>query len=277
MESFGHFAAAFNDMKNANNLKINFNDSRGYFWRIGEPAKTYWQPDYETKVPNAKPIEIQGFRAMFEEGGELLGIPTGKSLGNFNGIRLYRMTEIGQSFTINNLLFSYNGTMLNGSIGSNITSPDTNELFTKPIIIKPETFRMLSSFDGLDVIASKVSGLIYGAGFRNGQRSSNRLGQESIMGTLDYRTGAINLLRSNSDNDLFAPQYQEFILGLESAASGDSSSGDSTGGTVGGGASAGLTYTSTTPAPTGSLTTIDINCTYSVFDNPVTIVWEFQL
>lgn len=271
MEKFGHMAAAFSEMKTARNLNIGFNDSRGYFWRMGTPAKEFWQPDFENNVKDAKPVEIAAFRAMFNEGGELLGIPVAKGLGNFRGIRLYRMAEYNKTYPVSNMLVVFNGIILPSDTPRTVNDPLTNETFNPPIIIKPETLTMSGPFDAVDVIASKVSGLVYGAGLRNQLRATNRLNGESIMGTFDYRNGNIQLIRSSDNNDSLLPQYAQFVEEYKALPPGTVIGGEvttleeSTGGSTG-----------PTP-PDGSLVSINYNLNYKTFGNPVSVVWEFML
>lgn len=272
MEKFGHMAAGFSDWKEETGLEINFNDSRGYFWRLGTPAKEFWQPDFENNVPDAKPAEISSFRAMFEEGGELLGIPVAKGLGNFRGIRLYRMSEYNKSYPVSNMLVVFNGVILPSDVSKTVTDTLTGDIFNPPIIIKPETLKMSGRFDGVDVIASKVSGLVYGAGLRNQIRTTNRVNGESIMGTFDYRNGNIQIIRSNDINDRLLPEYEAFIEEYQNLPPGTviGGTGTDTSGDTSGGAAA-------PTAPSGRLVSIDFTLSYTVFGNPVSKVWEFML
>ena len=271
MESFGHMAAGFSNWKTTNNMTINFNDSRGYFWRMGTSAKEFWQPDFENQVPNAKPAEIAAFRAMFEDGGELLGIPVAKDLGNFRGIRLYKMGEYSKSFSVTNMLTAYSDVILASDILHTVTDTSTGDSFNPPIIIKPETLKMSGNFDGIDIIASKISGIIYGAGLKNQLRITNRINGESIMGTIDYRNGNIQLIRSNDINDKLIPEYETFIEEYNNLPPG----------TVIGGtddpSASGASVVSAPIAPSGRLVHIDFTLNYTVFGDPVIKVWEFML
>lgn len=223
MVSFTKFITSFVTMRFENDLNTNFSNSRGYFWRIGEPAKLLFQSHFEQSNQYLKICDFSTFKSMFEEGEELLGIPISKSLGNYNGIKLYKMNERKQDFLINNFLSNYNGFLLNKDFEINVISPDTNEIINKLLNIKPETLIMNGGFEGVDKISSRTSGTINNSDYK----------KEMIMGTIDYKTGNLSLLRSNCNNDGVISQEKQIA--------------------------------------------IDINCSYIVFDNPVTVVWEFKM
>lgn len=261
IETFGHMAAGFNDMKVAKNLNIPFADSRGYFWRIGTDARVAWEPEFEQKVSDAKPQEIESYKAMFLENSELLGIPVAKELSDFRGIRLYKLNEQSNTSTLNDILCSYNGNILS-NINTLIDDPITNEQINQIITIKPESLKMTSCFDAVDVITSKTSGLIYGEDFKNSKRNDNRLNGESIMGTINYKDGKIQLIRSSSKNDELIPAYESFVVASAASSGGsDGSSGGSSG----------------PVAPTELLVRINPTISFTTFVGPATVVWEFML
>ena len=259
IETFGHMAAGFNDMKTAKNLNIPFADSRGYFWRIGKDARVAWEPEFEQKVSDAKPQEIESYKAMFQENSELLGIPVAKELSDFRGIRLYKLNENPSTYTISDLLCAYDGSILS-SINTLIDDPITNEQINQIITIKPESLKMTNCFDAVDIISTKTTGLIYGEAFKDCKRLTNRLNGESIMGTINYKNGNIHLIRSSSTNDKLIPEYEAFVVA--SASSSGSSDGSSSGGPI---------------PPTELLLRINPSISFTTFIGPAVVVWEFML
>lgn len=226
MQTFGHLAAALNDWKKKNNLTINFDDSRRYFWRLGQPAIDAWLPEFEQKVTDATADEIASYRKMFEEGGELAGIPVSTKLPSFRGAKLYEMTESEKTFSLEDVVTTWEGNICKQ--GRDITAG--GDALQSVIAIKPGTVKFTSTFDGVDSNTSKTTGLIYGHGLQDKQREVNRNGGESIFGYVSYITGDLQLVRSNTFNDDMILQYEAYCTvphGGSSSSGGSSSGGSS--------------------------------------------------
>lgn len=224
MQTFGHLAAALNDWKKKNNLTIDFNNSRRYFWRIGQPALDAWLPEFEQQVTDATPDEIAAYRKMFDEGGEMAGIPVALKLGNFRGAKLFEMTETVKQFSLNDITTVWEGNVCNQN--RNITA--NGDSLTAVVMLKPGTFRFTNVFDGLDSNISKTTGIIYGKGVQDYRRTTNRNGEESIFGFINYVTGDLQLVRSNTYNDDMILQYEAYCTVPHASSGSGSSSGTST-------------------------------------------------
>jgi len=242
---FPEFASGFMDMKSTNNLTIDFNSSRGYFWRIGSDAQANFLPHLEIEIPNVSSVMDAQFKAMFYPNAELMGIPVGPALTDVtNKVRLYKASIVPQTFTTSQFLSFCDNIIVTGT--TTVNDPITLESINLPVLIKPGTLTMDNIFDGIDLISSKTNGSIQGSGYVNGVRNANRNGDESILGSINYQTGEIQLLRSNTPNDNLMPQFVAYVAG-------------------------------TGPKPTENLVEVSINLNFNIFSNPVTVVWEFEL
>ena len=262
MQTFGHLAAALNDWKKKNNLTIDFNNSRRYFWRIGQPAIDAWLPEFEQQVTDATPDEIAAYRKMFDEGGEMAGIPVALKLGNFRGAKLFEMTETVKQFSLNDITTVWEGNVCNQT--RNITA--NGDSLTAVVMLKPGTFRFTNVFDGLDSNISKTTGIIYGKGVQDYRRTTNRNGEESIFGFINYVTGDLQLVRSNTYNDDMILQYEAYCTVPHASSSSSSNGGGS-------GSGSGTSTEKIFP----KLKHANITCDFSIFGDPCKEVFSFDL
>lgn len=260
MQTFGHLAAALNDWKSKNNITIDFDNSRRYFWRIGQPALDAWLPEFEEKVTDATSDEIAAYKKMFDEGGELAGIPVALKLPTFRGAKLYEMTETTKSFTLDNVVNSWEGNICNQSRAVTAGGDSLNAV----VLLKPGTVKFTSVFDGVDSNLSKTTGIIYGYGVQLLRRQVNRNNGESIFGFVNYTTGDMQIVRTNTYNEDMINQYEIYCTTPKS--SGGTGSGSGSG-------SSGGSSSKVFP----KLNHATITGTFSIFGDPCKEVFSFDL
>ena len=260
MQTFGHLAAALNDWKKKNDLTIDFNNSRRYFWRIGQPALDAWLPEFERQVTDATPAEIAAYKKMFDEGGEMAGIPVALKLKDFRGAKLYEMTETVKQFSLDNVTTVWEGNVCNQSRG--ITAG--GDALTAVVAMKPGSFKFSSVFDGVDSNVSKTTGIVYGEGVQDFRRTVNRNGEESIFGFINYVTGDLQLVRSNTYNDDMIAQYEAYCTVPHASSSSSSSNSGSGSG-------------SSTEKVFPKLKHVNITGNFSIFGDPCKEVFSFDL
>lgn len=270
MQTFGHLCAAFNDWKKKENITIGPNDTTTYFWRLCPEAITAWLPEFEEKVTDATQDEINAYRSMIREGGEIMGIPVAPNITNYRGAKLYKLDVVHNTFTMNDTVTVYEGNILS----SDRKATSDGDLITIPLGIQPGSVHFTNTFDGTDQKISKTEGLIMGEGFKRNSRDINRLDDESIYAIVNYVTGAIQLVRSNSYNDKIIYDIRNGYKGTTTTNTGTGSNTGTNTGTSGQTGTGSSTENQWLISP---LKVANITGEFNTFSNTSQLVFSFDL
>lgn len=267
MITFGNMAKEFNDWRQESDIADNPSNGYKYVWEIPADCLAEWKESmapYEDKLTEQ---QLQAYKSMFEVGQQLLGIYIGATALDTK-VRLYQLTEYDFDFSIPDILCSIDYSVADGSpYGSTLEFP-SGQTFDLPFLIRPSTFKMNSVFDGMDSQQSQEFGIISGEKFATHERDHHRLGEESIYGFINYKTGDIHLVRSNISNESKFEEYYDLLVML--AAGGGQSGGGSSGGSSGSGSGA--------PAipPPDPYDYANITGTMKILGPPITTVLEIN-
>ena len=179
---------------------ISQNEKSKYF--ISLPRKTIdkWQDDFKDRLNNLDEQRKLIFNQMFTIGGTIFGFKV-LAFNDSDYLTIYKLNESEQNFILNNFLCSYDGNILN-NITNNIILED-NTIVDLPNIIKYGSIKLTNIFNGIDRPLDQEHGIILSEEYVHNESDDNRINSESISGTINYRTGAIHLVRSNKENEEF--------------------------------------------------------------------------
>ena len=266
MLRFGKFAAKFYDWRVENNFSTDVNNNIKYMWSIPQAALDQWKTELEPNKERFTDQEYESYQSMFELGHSLLGINIAKTT-NDNIVTLYVVTEKEVEFTVSKVLTGTTTKIVDGYT-TDATLPDGSQI-TLPFLIKPNSLytgtveeENATVFDCKDTRSGKF-GTIIGKGFVSFRRDHNMLGEESWLGTIDYTTGNLHLIRYNPSNE------EAFIKNYKAAGSAGSSSSSSSGSGSGSGSS--------TAAKAIPYEYADLSGIVNILTEPINVVFSYDI
>lgn len=216
MRTFSEFARDFHEWRSLNILPYNYDENAKYAWVLPMEAVEVWKHEIDDLCPeHLTEEEVKLYQDNFTKGGSIFGV---YNVVQDDGItcRLYRMTENYLNFSFPNILCSFDGNLPLADSGIDLGTIHTNTL----IRIKYGSINFSDTFDGTDKHDGYDLGIIMGKGFVLGSRNNNRLGQNSIFGSVNYTNGKIHLVRSHLENERKFVRYYELLRQTATSSSG---------------------------------------------------------
>lgn len=215
----------FNEFKDSAKLDVTYVQSRGYGWRLGSSARAELLKHLDDEWPDAPADVKANFYKMFEVGSDLLGVPVlgvvgGSLAGN---VYLVRVTEEEHQVAVNDVDFKRSAQL--GSPGF-ITCPVSGEVFNWTCLVKLNSVKVVGSETYTDTFSSNYRGTLAGKRYTDGKVESNDISGVATYGTIDYKSGLLELSRSSNKNIKLLDDLIEYVKTMAAT----SASGTSTGG-----------------------------------------------
>lgn len=224
MKSFNELVKAFYDWQEENDIVNNHEELIKYIWILPRDAVQQWKTELEKNKDLFREDIYQGYISQFDEGKTLLGI-SNIIHDDSDTVKLYRLTEYDEEFIIDNILVSKTQTL--PIKGTEIELPG-GQTFELPITIKYGSITLNEPYDLKDSKVNQNHGVLVGDGFRKGLRESNMIGSNSLMATVNYKTGEFAIIRNNDENEINFVKNAKPSTSSSSSSSGSSSSSTST-------------------------------------------------
>ena len=246
---FVKFIREFYDFKNTIDWKHSYQETRGYGWRMSDSIREEFSNHLEKEWPDASQTLKDNFSYMFVDEHDLVGVQIiGKC--SDNKVYLLQATEKTLTFNINDFAIFDKDSIYTPH---RLKCPVTNKQFNWPFAIKVGSFLIKDSVrEYYDIMDAKKWGVI------TWDADKSPYIDLYISGKVNYKTGNLLLQRYHKINE---DQY-DLLLAAQTAPS---SQGGSSG------------SASSTPAVIYKKDKDAITITFTVYDDPVKILWEYDM
>ena len=219
MIRFGELIQKFSEFRLESDIKDAINNAVKYVWEIPQIALDAWKTEIDEYEDKFTSEELENYRNMFEVKKSICGVHI-ISLSTDTKARLYQATENEYTFTSPNFLVSTDFNILAQSPYSNLVTLLNGKTEELPYVLKPKSFEFKTVFDGIDSKSNDAFGVFQGYDFSvTHLRDHNRQGEESIFGSVNYSSGDIHLVRSNTSNEeKFVKYYQMLAAGMNNGS-----------------------------------------------------------
>ena len=253
---YSELVSEFSNWQDENNMIDDPNEYMKYIWEIPQSVINQWKTELDDDADLFTDEEIEQYKTNFDEGGSILGIyNVVKDQSETTTVKLYKLTEIDKEFAISDILVTKNYRL--ESSKNPVELPDGNTL-ELPVLIKYESIKFNEPFDLVDHDISLQHGVLNGEKYQMELRDENKVNENSLLATINYKTGDLHLIRNfDSNEDKFVEYYNMLLAGMSSGGAGG-----------GGGTTVG-----TVIEPYDYLT---VSGTYIVLGEPVELVFTFD-
>lgn len=232
MIAFSNVMREYSDWRRTADVADSQVSNYKYVWEVPQEALDTWKDALDEYADRFTTEELNNYKSMFQIGRQMTGIYIGATSPD-SYCRLYELTEYVWSFTIPDVLCSIDYNIISHSPYSSVATFPSGQTFELPLLIKPRSLRFTSIFDGNDAPSNALYGIISGYDFDILLRQHNRIHSESMYGFINYKTGDIHVVRSNTENEIKFEKYYDQLEKLLAAASSTSSGSGSSSGSGG--------------------------------------------
>jgi len=190
MKKFSEFCLDFNSWKNQTNISMDEVDK--YFFKFPQKALDKWKYEYENSTEDPDPQMIEMFHSMLSINSDIMGFKLA-GISDIDEVQFFKISTEDVEFAIPDFL-TYTKCKI----------VEDNEL-QLPKTILPGSVKFTSGFDCFDQKSKNNMGIIFSnTAFELG---TNYQENNSIFGLVNYSTGEIELVNTNSNNDTKFENY----------------------------------------------------------------------